>query len=49
VKGIAVLSSFVSICNFRTSAPEQAGRVYTEIDWNPVAEEECEKAEKEKM
>jgi hypothetical protein len=48
VKGIAIVSSFASICNFRIPAPEQAGKVYTEVDWNPVTEEDCNKAERDK-
>jgi hypothetical protein len=48
VKAIAVLSSFAAIGNFKTPAPEQDGKVYTEADWNPVTEEDCDEAERDK-
>jgi hypothetical protein len=40
---VAVVSSFAAIGDFSTPPTEQDGKVYTEKDWLPMTEEECEK------
>ena len=42
VKHVVVTSSFASVGDFSKPATEQAGKVYTEKDWNPITEKECE-------
>lgn len=43
VKHVVVTSSFASVGNFNIPATKQADKVYTENDWNPVTNEDCEK------
>lgn len=43
VKHVVVTSSFASVGNFNIPATKQADKVYTEDDWNPVTNEDCEK------
>jgi hypothetical protein len=47
VKAIAIVSSFAAIGNFGLPPTAQEGTVYTEADWLPWTDEDCEKAEKE--
>jgi nucleoside-diphosphate-sugar epimerase len=43
IKHVVVTSSFASIGDFSKPATEQAGKTYTEEDWNPITNEDCEK------
>lgn len=36
-------SSFASVGNFNIPATQQADKSYTEADWNPVTNDDCEK------
>lgn len=48
VKHVVVTSSFASVGDFSKPATEQAGKVYTEKDWNPITEKECEELKSDK-
>jgi hypothetical protein len=47
VKNCAIVSSFAAVGDCVKPFAEQKGRVYTEDDWLPQTEEDCEKAEKD--
>jgi hypothetical protein len=34
--------ALAAVGDFSKPATEQAGKVYTEKDWNPITEKECE-------
>jgi hypothetical protein len=44
------LASYLSIAvgDFSSPATAQAGKVYTEKDWNPITEKECEELKQDK-
>ncbi|KAJ9125380.1 hypothetical protein QFC22_000340 [Naganishia vaughanmartiniae] len=42
IKHVVVTSSFASIGDFSKPATEQAGKTYTEEDWNPLTNDYCE-------
>jgi hypothetical protein len=46
VKGCAIVSSFAAVGDCMKPYSEQVGRVYTEDDWLPQTEKDCEEAEK---
>jgi hypothetical protein len=46
VKGCAIVSSFAAVGDCMKPYNEQVGRVYTEDDWLPQTEKDCEEAEK---
>jgi nucleoside-diphosphate-sugar epimerase len=48
VKHVVVTSSFASVGDFSKPATEQAEKVYTEKDWNPITEKECEELKSDK-
>lgn len=46
VKNCAIISSFAAVGDCMKPYSEQKGRVYTEDDWLPQTEKDCEDAEK---
>lgn len=48
IKNCAIISSFAAVGDCLKPFNEQKGRVYTEDDWLPQTEKDCEDAEKNK-
>jgi hypothetical protein len=45
VKAVSLISSFAAIGDCMKPATEQDGKVYTEADWLPQSEQDCEKTD----
>lgn len=42
IKAVSLMSSFASIGDFSSPPEKQKDRTYTEKDWSPLTEEQCE-------